>query len=254
MEKMHWNSQLYDEKHSFVFQYGENLLDLLRANSGERILDLGCGTGHLTFKISQTGAEVYGMDVSASMIQKAKETYPYIQFDQQDAHSFAYAKPFDAIFSNATLHWLSDPQSAVRNMFQHLKIGGRMVVEFGGKGNNAGMLKAMRKVLAKMGYIQNSWIDFWYFPSVGEFTSVLEKVGFRVTFATHYDRPTLLEGNDGVKNWFRMFGANFFNGIPTEDVEVILEMIQQELKTSHLHDDHWYADYKRIRVVAIREH
>ena len=129
-----------------------------------------------------------------------------------------------------------------------------MVVEFGGKGNNAGMLKALRKVLAKTGHIQNSWIDFWYFPSVGEYTSLLEKAGFRVTYASHYDRPTLLEGPDGVKNWFRMFGASFFEGIEEEETERILNMTQDELRSTHLKEGNWYADYKRIRVVAVREH
>jgi len=254
MEKMTWNSQLYDQKHAFVFQYGESLLDLLQPKKGERILDLGCGTGHLAHKINGAGAEVIGLDSSIHMIEQAREAYPELSFIHQDARNFAIAKPFDAIFSNATLHWISDQPLVARTIYQHLKTNGRMVVEFGGKGNNAGMLKALRKVLAKTGHIQHSWIDFWYFPSVGEYTSLLEKAGFRVTYATHYDRPTLLEGPDGVKNWFKMFGTPFFEGIPEEEIERILNMTQDELRSTHLREGNWYADYKRIRVIAVREH
>lgn len=251
---MTWNSQLYDQKHAFVFQYGESLLDLLQVVQGERVLDLGCGTGHLTNKIHQAGAEVVGVDASLSMVEQARNEYPDIQFVHQDARNLTMGKSFDAVFSNATLHWINDQALVARNIYHHLKPKGRMVVEFGGKGNNAGMLKALRKVLAKTGHVQNSWIDFWYFPSIGEHTTLLEKAGFRVTFASHYDRPTRLEGPNGVKNWFKMFGASFFEGISEEETEMILEKTQEELRSTHWREDAWFADYKRIRVVAIREH
>src|SRR5260221_14347127 len=100
-----WNAQLYDDKHNFVFKFGEDVVQLLAPQQGERILDLGCGTGSLTNLIAQAGARVTGIDKSASMIERARAAYPALDFQIRSATDFHFDKPFDAIFSNATLHW-----------------------------------------------------------------------------------------------------------------------------------------------------
>ncbi|HYE71933.1 MAG TPA: class I SAM-dependent methyltransferase, partial [Blastocatellia bacterium] len=122
---MKWDSSLYDQKHAYVTKYGEGVLDLLNSQAGERILDVGCGTGHLTKKIAESGAEVVGIDSSAEMIEVARTTYPEINFVVADATDFSFDKPFDAIFSNAALHWVKPPEQAVICMSRALKSGGR---------------------------------------------------------------------------------------------------------------------------------
>src|SRR2546423_478698 len=100
-----WDADLYDDKHAFVWRHGASLVDLLDPKPGERILDLGCGTGHLTAKIAESGATVVGLDHSAEMLNQARAAYPGLEFVRGDARDFAFSEPFDAVFSNAVLHW-----------------------------------------------------------------------------------------------------------------------------------------------------
>src|SRR5438128_1228069 len=106
-----WDAELYDGKHGFVWQHGAYLIELLAPKAGECILDLGCGTGHLTARLAEAGAAVIGLDHSAEMLGKARTAYPHLEFIQADARSFTFAEPFDAIFSNATLHWIKEPEA-----------------------------------------------------------------------------------------------------------------------------------------------
>src|SRR5471030_3268425 len=128
---MKWNAELYDDKHAFVFQYGESVLELLDVKPGERILDLGCGTGHLTKKIQEEGAEVVGIDASPEMIAQAKENYPELDFIVANGADFSFDEPFDAVFTNATLHWIHDADCVIKSVDKGLKPDGRFVGEFG---------------------------------------------------------------------------------------------------------------------------
>jgi len=123
-----WNADLYDDKHGFVSKYGEDLVDVLAPQKGERILDLGCGTGYLADLIAKSGATVIGIDSSLDMINKAKAEYPKLEFKVQSATDFHFDEPFDAIFSNATLHWVLDKESAIDCMYTNLKRSGRLVI------------------------------------------------------------------------------------------------------------------------------
>src|SRR6266403_6293483 len=108
-----WNANLYDAKHAFVWKFGADLLPLLAAKSGERILDIGCGTGHLTAQIAESGANVLGVDRSPEMIRQARLKYPSLQFEVMDAREIALDGNFDAVFSNATLHWIKEPEQVI---------------------------------------------------------------------------------------------------------------------------------------------
>lgn len=130
-----WNASLYDDKHSFVSKYGNSLVELLAPKEGERILDLGCGTGDLANTLFEYGVEVVGIDKSENMVKLASSKYPHIPFTVRDATKLTYQNEFNAVFSNATLHWVHAPKEAVQCIYQSLKHGGRMVAEFGGKGN-----------------------------------------------------------------------------------------------------------------------
>ncbi len=130
-----WDSTLYDERHSFVWKLCASVIDLLVPQPGELILDVGCGTGQLTAQISESGATVVGIDNSPAMIEEARRLFPEIDFQLVDAHAFSFEQQFDGIFSNAALHWISDPAKVARCISGALKANGRMAVEFGGQGN-----------------------------------------------------------------------------------------------------------------------
>lgn len=251
MPNNNWNSSLYDQKHAFVYEYGKGLIPILQPQIGELILDLGCGTGHLMNTIAESGAHVIGIDSSASMIHKAKDTYPSLEFLVADAKDFSFAFPFDAIFSNATLHWIVDAEQVVQRIATSLKPGGRLVVEFGGKGNVATITKAIQQSFREMMHVD---VDFgWYFPSIGEYASLLEKYDLAVHQAFLFDRPTPLEdGENGLRNWIQMFGEKVFRNVPDDMKQKILADTEEKTRDGLFNNGQWHADYTRLRIVAYK--
>ncbi len=248
-----WNAHLYDNKHSFVFKYGEGLVEALSPQPGERILDLGCGTGYLAGVIASYGATVVGIDSSLEMITKAKAQHPALKFKVQSATEFYFDENFDAIFSNAVLHWVLQKEMAIDCMYRNLKKSGRIVLEMGGKYNVEKIIAALQNSLIKHGLPENAAISLWYFPSLSEYTGLLEKRGFRVTYAAHFNRETKLDDTaNGIKDWIKMFGSSFLKGIDETLVDTILNEVQENLKPTHYRNGEWYADYKRLRVIAIK--
>ncbi len=248
-----WDAELYNDKHAFVYNYGAFLVDFLDVKPRERILDLGCGSGELTHLIKEKAAEVIGVDKSPEMVEKARLQFPLIDFQVANASDFQFSEPFDAIFSNAALHWVTSYKQAIRAMYDNLKKGGRIVVEFGGKDNVKAITGQLRKSLLERGYREQAGLKLWYFPSVGEYTSELKKAGFTVTSAQWYDRPTeLADEETGIKDWLSMFCKPFFEGVDDSDVTDIMIEIQENLKPMLFRNGKWYADYKRIRIVAYR--
>ncbi|MGL4549654.1 MAG: class I SAM-dependent methyltransferase [Gemmataceae bacterium] len=227
-----WDAGLYDGKHDFVWRLGDSLVELLAPRPGERILDLGCGTGHLTAKIAEAGAEVVGLDPSAAMLATARQAYPRLTFVEGDARGFALGA-FDAVFSNAALHWVRPPEAAVRAVAAALKPGGRFVAEFGGKGNVAAIAAAY-----------GAGLPDWYFPGVAEYAALLEGHGLEVRFATLFDRPTPLDGEAGLRDWVRQFAP----AVP----EAEYGRVEAAARHALWRDGRWVADYRRLRVVAVK--
>lgn len=194
-----WNANLYDSKHSFVSKFGEDLIDLLAPKKGEYILDLGCGTGDLSYKLHKLGVNVLGIDNSENMVEQAKKKYPNLKFEVQDALNLDYNCEFDAVFSNATLHWVKPPKQALYCIYDALKHNGKFVAEFGGKGNVKKITDEIHNQLEKLEVEYKAELFPWYFPSIGEYSTLMEEVGFRVIFAQHFDRPTPLDGDHGLK-------------------------------------------------------
>ena len=254
MSQYFWNSALYEGNHAFVWQYGEALLELLAPQAGEQILDLGCGTGQLTEKIAQTGAFVQGIDSSSSMISAAKVNYPHINFSVADARNFQVEYPLDAVFSNAVLHWIKPPEAVINCVEKALKPGGRFVAEFGGKGNVGAIVRALLSVLSEIGPLEHEALNPWYFPSIGEYAGLLEKQGFDVGYAVLFDRPTPLEGGSaGMVNWIEMFAGGFLSGLSEDVRSQVMNSVEERLRpTLYRRDGNWIADYRRIRVVAIK--
>lgn len=237
---MNWDAARYQNQHNYVWQYGADLIGLLEPVRGERILDLGCGTGQLTAEIAKTGAGVMGLDRSAEMIAEARRQFPEIPFAVGDGSDFMLDAPVDAVFSNAALHWMKPPEAVAACVARCLKPGGRLVAELGGKGNVQSVIDAARAVLGDVS-------SPWYFPSIGEYSSLLERHGMEVSFAVLFDRPTDLKPEGGMADWLRMFAGPFFAG-NEEKLAAAVELLRPRL----FRDGAWRVDYRRLRVVARR--
>lgn len=248
-----WDATLYDGKHGFVSKYGNNVINILEPNMGESILDLGCGTGDLTKTLYDLGVYVTGMDKSANMIEQARFKYPDIPFQVGDATALPFDETFDAIFSNATLHWIKSPEKALQSIYHSLKKGGRFVAEFGAKGNVKTITNSIEKQFAMLGLTYQQERFPWYFPSVGEYASLMELVGFKVVYASQFERPTPLEGGNGLRNWIEMFGKMMFIGLEYETIQKIITGVENDLRDTMFQDNSWIADYERIRVKGIKE-
>lgn len=242
-----WDARLYDNNHRFVSNYGESLVDLLTPQKGEFILDVGCGTGDLANTLNNIGCNVTGIDKSANMIQYAKSKYSHIPFYVKDVLELDVLNVYDAVFSNATLHWVNEPKKALEAIFHSLKNGGRFVAEFGGAGNVEIITNEMKHQLEALG---GDYKSPWYYPTIGQYTSLMEEVGFKVHLAVHYERPTILKGKDGLRNWIEMFAVSIFDSVPNNRKVEIMENIENNLKESLFKDGNWIADYKRIRVIG----
>jgi trans-aconitate methyltransferase len=245
-----WDAGLYDGRHSFVWKHGESLVELLGPKPGEQILDLGCGTGHLTAAIAESGAGVVGMDSSADMLAQARAAFPRLEFVQADARDFSFDKPFDAIFSNAALHWVRPPERVIGCVRDALRPGGRFVAELGGRGNVRALLAALGAAAARLRI--SIEVTPWYFPSIGEYAGLLEAAGLEARFAVLFDRPTPLEGSDGLKGWVKMFARPTLDAIPAERREEFLSAVEEAARGELFRDGGWFADYRRLRVVAVR--
>ncbi|MSQ12649.1 MAG: class I SAM-dependent methyltransferase [Dehalococcoidia bacterium] len=248
-----WDAALYDRRHAFVWEMASDLVVLLAPKHGERVLDLGCGTGHLTKRIAETGATVVGLDQSESMIAQAKQNYPDMTFVPGDARDFRFDQPFDAVFSNAVLHWVTPPEKAVQCVARALKQGGRLVLEMGGKGNIRALRAAIDASLDEVGASENKALKPWYNPSVAEYSGLLESHGLLVTQAALFSRPTPLEGGPaGIANWMRMFGSMLLANLPPATQAEVIARIEDRLRPSLWHENRWVADYVRLRVVAVK--
>jgi trans-aconitate 2-methyltransferase len=245
-----WDAALYDGKHAFVWQYGLALLDLLGPRRGERVLDLGCGTGHLTARLAETGAEVVGLDRSLEMIRQARQAHPGLRFEVGDARDFAFPDPFDAVLSNAVLHWVPEPARVIACVRRALRPGGRFVAEFGGKGNVRALSAALAAAARSAGC--PPFVSPWYFLGVGEYASLLEQGGLEVTFAVLFDRPTPLEGEAGLRDWVSQFAGEYVGGLAADRREAFLQSAEEAARPVLYRDGGWVADYRRLRVVAWR--
>ncbi len=243
-----WDSSLYEDRHSFVWKAGADLLALLEPQKGERILDIGCGPGQLTAQLAESGAEAVGMDSSVSMVAQARQNFPRLRFLLADVRNFHVDQPFDALFSNAALHWVRDADAAIACMAKALKPGGRLVLEMGGQGNIARICAGTEAVLREAGYKAE---HTWYFPSIGEYASLLEKHGFLVHFAQNFARWTKLEHPErGLREWLEMFGGAYFEDVPNAKREPLVREIESRLRPALWCDGNWFADYRRLRVIA----
>jgi len=240
-----WDSHRYQTGHSYVWRYGEGLVDVLAPQAGERIVDLGCGSGQLTARIAESGAVAIGMDRSTEMIAQARANFPGIEFRVGDAAGFEVEAGVDAVFSNAALHWVKDARGAIGCVGRALKPGGRFVLEMGGRGNIGRVLHVVEEVV---GPVETPW----FFPSVGEYSTLLEAEGFEIPFATLFDRPTEVEGENGLEDWLVMFGGALFSGMSEARTRKVRRTVADRMRGTNYRDGRWILDYRRLRVHAVK--
>jgi trans-aconitate methyltransferase len=239
-----WNTQSYLRHAGYVPTLGQDVLTLLAAAPGQRILDLGCGEGTLTQKIAARGASVVGIDSSPEFVAAAIERGLDARLGNGEALTFA--GEFDAVFSNAALHWMRDADAVLDGVRRALRTGGRFVGEFGGYGNVAAIHVAIRAVLKRRGIVADAP---WYFPTAAQYRAKLEAYGFTVEEVGLHPRPTPLA--TGLVGWLETFAGPMLDRLPAGDrADAISEI--EELLQSVLRDDggQWIADYVRLRFAA----
>lgn len=249
-----WNAQEYLRDFSFVPRYGEDVLNLLNVHAGSRVIDLGCGNGMLAKRLSEMGLNVTGIDASEEMLGIARSCYPELTFIRSDALNFTVDEPVDAVFSNAVFHWIDKDKQPIllRQINRALKHGGELVCEFGGKGCAAKVHKALRQSFRKRGL---EYAFSFYFPTISEYTTLLEQAGFKVVYALLFDRPTACSnGERGLKDWIRMFDKQPFRMVDANMENEILSEAERALSNVLFDNGSWYIDYVRIRLKAIKEY
>lgn len=245
-----WDADDYDGDHAFVYEYGSDLLALLSPEAGEQVLDLGCGTGALTQRVADAGADVVGVDSSRSMVAQARTDHQDPTFVQADGRRLPFDGGFDAVLSNAALHWITDQDAVLDAVSAALEPGGRFVGELGGTGNVQSIVDAVGAELERREYDSR---NPWFFPSVGEYARLLESHGFEVRYARLFDRPTELDGAEGLRNWVRMFGDELLAPVPERERDAVLSAVEDRLRPSRFDGDAWIADYRRLRFVAVSQ-
>jgi SAM-dependent methyltransferase len=239
---MTMDGDAYEASHGFVWELGAGALEWLDPQPGETVLDLGCGGGQLTAEIADAGATATGVDLLPDLIDKARSRYPHIEWVVGDLESLDLDREFDAVFSNAVLHWVTNPVAAARSIARHLRPGGRLIAEFGGRDNCAQLIAAIRAAHPDAPRLP------WWFPDEQELTRVLESAGLTVETVTRFQRPTPLP--DGPAAWVRAFGGWALASL--DDEQDFLERVEEAARP-HLWDgESWAGDYVRIRVRATR--
>ena len=234
-----WDAEDYAQVGGFVPALGQAALDLLDPRPGEHILDVGCGDGTLTLKIKEMGADVVGIDNSLSMVGAARAKG--LDARLMDAAQLKFGEAFDAVFSNATLHWVLDKERAARAIWFALKPGGRFAGEMGGEGNLAQLREALDAELVARGYPPPLESSNWY-PSVEEFAEVYEAAGFTGIDARLIERPTPMP--EGIGQWVTTFRRGWLDraGVPEEERAEIGEAVAESVGSPH-------ADYVRLRFI-----
>ena len=244
-----WNPASYARNARFVSDLGEPLLELLNPKPGEMILDLGCGDGALTKKIAAAASIVYGVDASLAQTQAARARS--IRVSVMDGQQLGVKPKFDAVFTNAALHWMKQAENVVHGVANALKERGRFVGEFGGQGNVETIRQALHGALGRRGI--DPWsVDPWYYPGAEEYTKLLSRFGFAVEYIELIPRPTKLPGD--ILGWLEVFAQPFTKSVDESTRSNFLTEVRSELEPKlRQADGRWLADYVRLRFRASKD-
>ncbi|MEM6903315.1 MAG: class I SAM-dependent methyltransferase [Pseudomonadota bacterium] len=247
MVEQRWDAEAYARHARFVTDLGDTVFNLLSPVAGETIIDLGCGDGVLTQRIAETGARVIGIDADADMVAAADELG--LDARQADAVDFDLDVQADAVFSNASLHWIKEADRVIERVKEHLKPGGRFVAEFGGFGNIAAISTALRAIAIRWGLGPDCLPD-WYFPTEAEYRDLLEEAGFLVLHMELVPRQTAVSA--GMEAWLGIMTAKTIGKLPVNEREQFVKEVRVLLEpTLKAADGRWFADYVRLRFHAV---
>lgn len=241
-----WDPERYARHARFVSDLGQPVVELLRPVPGERILDLGCGDGALTEKLVELGCDVVGVDGSAEQVEGARRRG--LEARVMNGEELDFESEFDAVFSNAALHWMKRADAVIAGVRRALRPGGRFVAEFGGHGCVHTIASVLERALDRRG-IDGRARNPWYFPTDAEYRQRLEAGGFRVDWIALIPRPTPLPGD--VSGWLETFAESFSSALPPQERPAFIAEVTEELRP-RLCDERgqWTADYVRLRFAA----
>ena len=243
-----WDPETYAKNARFVSDLGSPALELLAPQSGERILDLGCGDGVLTQKIAGLGCEVVAVDSSAAQVEAASRLG--LEAYVMSAEELPYREEFDAVFSNAVLHWIKRADEMIEGVYRSLRPGGRFVAECGGHGCVNKIRTALVQALNRRGIDGESRVP-WYFPTPGDYATRLERAGFRVNSIALIPRPTPLPGD--IIGFLETFGQSFLTGLAGPVRDEYLSEVRRVLEPLLVNPEGiWVADYVRLRFSATK--
>jgi len=241
-----WDPDTYARNARFVSDLGAPVLELLAPQPGERILDLGCGDGVLTARLVAAGCSVLGIDASAPQVEAARR----LGLDARvgDGQRLNFDAEFDAVFSNAAIHWMKQPDDVIAGVSRALKPGGRFVAEFGGYGCVEKIKRALISSLARRG-IDGDRLNPWYFPTVEDYSARLVRRGFAIRYIALIPRPTPLptEINGWLETFAQVFMAPLEVGERARFIDEVRESLRPDLCST---DGKWFADYVRLRFAA----
>jgi trans-aconitate methyltransferase len=245
-----WNPSHYDRAGAFVPKLGADLIELLAPQPGERVLDLGCGTGDLTARLAEHGAHVTGVDASSEMVNEARRKHPSLELNLADGQELRFEREFDGVFSNAALHWMPRADAVAEGVARALRPGGRFVAEFGGARCVQTVRDAVEAELRERG-IAGQGSPPWFFPTVPEYARILERAGLFVRTALWFERPTRLEGAGGLEAWLELFCLPLLKALGERRQEVV-HGVERRCRGSLFRDGSWWLDYTRLRCVATK--
>jgi SAM-dependent methyltransferase len=243
-----WDPERYGRNARFVSDLGEPVLELLAPQAGEHILDLGCGDGVLTERLVASGCHVTAVDASAAQVAAARKRG--LDARVMSGERLTFDGEFDAVFSNAAMHWMRDADAVIRGAWRALRPGGRFVAELGGSGCVETIRAALIAGLNRRG-IDGAAADPWYFPTDVEYRARLERRGFDVRFIALIPRPTPLPGD--LNGWLETFAESFTGRLPPSERSEFLQEIQAAIRPALCAaDGTWTADYVRLRFSAAK--
>jgi SAM-dependent methyltransferase len=241
-----WDPERYARNARFVSELGMPVVHLLAPRPGERILDLGCGDGVLAAKLAEIGCKVVGVDASEMQVAAARKLG--VEARVISGEALPFRDEFDAVFSNAALHWMLRPEDVIAGVWHALRRGGRFVAEMGGRGCVETIKLALLAALARRGINGESLVP-WYFPTIEDYSARLRKAGFVISYIALFPRPTPLPGD--VAAWLETFAENFLRALPPSERPVFLQELREELRPKLCDaNGHWTADYVRLRFAA----
>lgn len=242
-----WDAARYANDFRFIGELGRPVIALLDPKPGERVLDLGCGDGGLSLDLACTGVDLVCVDADPAMVDMARGRG--LSAYRVNAHDLPYDSEFDAVFSNAALHWMKDADAVIAGVARALRSGGRFVAEFGGAGNVQAERAALIAALDRRG-LHGASVDPWFFPSDADYRVRLERAGFRVESISLFPRPTPLPV--GLRHWLDTFGKPFLAQVPEAERGVLLDEVTEACRPV-LQDASgaWHVDYVRLRFRAV---